>query len=983
MKRGARVPSRVGGVTRGLAVDVMTRRNFVLAALLGGFGCRLRTAEPGAAQRPSHGPGGESGEARVADKVDPLGLRTSHLSNGLTIFQAEGTEPGRFTVYVVVRVGSSHEPDAAGGLAHYLEHMMYKGTDQLGTIDGVRDLPLLERMADLYATLADTSDGPEVERLLRSIDTVNLEMAESAIPGEVLGLYERMGAKFVSAGTSDEVTSYFCNLPVSRFRAWAQLEAERLSAPVFRLFFTELEVVQEERRRLADDGAHVRFDALLSLMFPSHTYGTHSPIGLEADLARPRFDLLDDFHRRWYRPNNAALVIVGDLDGVPVHSILEEAFGRWERADLETVDRGTIALPNTRELSELHCPGPASVALGWHMRPLSAVDRVRLDVLTRILWDGQVGRLSAALPGDMIGRRPEVWVVHMTEASYLHVGLQLGPNETHDELEQRIVAGLSSIHKQPVSSGELRRVLAAMELEFQWMLESDPQRAMLVAESFTLGETWEDALRRFDLRRSVAAGDLTTLAEQLSSQAYCVVHTREGGAPALRPLPPISPIPTDPARQSERARELLATVDPQPRRSPPRRGVDYDVQLGDCGPIIWTRNDVSELFRLRLIFDQGLGADPLHVLRLAAAEVPRADASGAEIECLGGGIVHGSDALTSYVEVTGLVEHVESLLAELRSRVQRSRWREDELAELSALVRGRYHATDAGATELARRTEDWLIYGARPPSTATSELLSGPGGAGMDGLWQRGFATQFFGSTDVESLASLLPTGGAGQRWSKPQLGTHDPADIEIVIVDMPMESVELRVAFADRQGADPAAIDLHHAYLSNWSGLLNRDLREKRSLVYHVGTNLAFREYDPTLYRLSVWANTSPQKVAETLTQTMALTCGQRLDDAVLVASRAALLERLDSRQIAPRELAAEVFVNHIAYGDHDPAAERRAQLEAMLAPSVAAVAPEAGRATVVIVGERSRMDVRALRKLGRVRSLSQDELPVPSSAS
>jgi predicted Zn-dependent peptidase len=953
-------------MTRWIGSGDVTRRSFMLASILGSIGCRLRTAGP--AERPS---GADTSASRDTDTVDPLGLKTSRLSNGLTVCQAVGTEPGRFTAYVVVRAGSSHEPDAAGGLAHYLEHMMFKGTEQLGTIDGARDVPLLQRMADLYAELADTNDPPEVERLLRSIDAVNLEIAQSAIPGEVLGLYERMGAKFVSAGTSDEVTSYFCNLPVARFRAWAKLEAERVRAPVFRLFFTELEVVQEERHRLADDGAQVRFDALLNLMFPSHAYGTHSPIGLASDLERPRFDLLDDFHRRWYRPNNAALVIVGDLGGVDVASILEEEFGRWELEELGTVERGTISLPQTRELRELQCPGPASVAMGWPMRPLSVVDRVRLDVLTRVLWDGQVGRLSSELPDAAMARRPEVWAVHMTEASYLHVGLQLGANETHDELEQRVVAGLSSIHETPVSSGELRRVLAAMELEFQWMLESDPQRAILVADAFTLGETWEDALARLDLRRSVEAGDLDTLAETLSSRAYCVVHTREGGAPPLRPLPAISPIPTEPGRQSERARELLAIVDAQPRQPPPRRGVDYEVLLGDCGPVIWTRNEISELFRLRLIFNQGFGADPLHVLRLAAAEVPTAEESGAELECLGGVIVHESQALTSHIEVLGLVQNVEALLDALRSRMQRSRWQEEELSELRALLRGRYHAADVSATELARRAEDWLIYGARPPSAETIELRSG-----MDGLWAPGFAAQFFGSTDVESLTSLLPVCSEAQKWCKPQLGAHDPVGIEIAIVDMPIESVELRVTFADRRGADPAAIDLHHAYLSNWSGLLNRELREKRSLVYHVGTGLHLREYDPTLYRLSVWANTSPKKVAETLNQTIALTCEQRLDEAVLDASRAALLERLESRQVGPRELAAELFARHVAYGDRDPTSERLAQLEAMLAASVAAVAPEAGRATVVIVGDRSNMDLRALGKLGRVRSVSRGEL-------
>jgi predicted Zn-dependent peptidase len=957
----------------------------MLAAILGSIGCRIRMAGPGATQRPSSRDAGAPREGRDPDFVDPLGLRTSRLSNGLTVYQADGTEPGRFTVYVVVRAGSSHEPDVAGGLAHYLEHMMFKGTEQLGTIDGARDAPLLERMADLYAELADTSDPPEVERLLRSIDAVNLEMAQSAIPGEVLGLYERMGAKFVSAGTSDEVTSYFCNLPTSRFRAWAKLEAERVRAPVFRLFFTELEVVQEERSRLADDGAHVRFDALLNLMFQSHTYGTHSPIGLESDLARPRFDLLDDFHQRWYRPNNAALVIVGDLGGVAVSSILEEEFGRWERKELGAAGRGTVSLPKARELRELQCPGPASVAMGWPMRPLSVVDRVRLDVLTRVLWDGQVGRLSAALVGDTTARGPEVWTVHMTEASYLHVGLQLGANETHEELEQRIIAGLSSIHETPVSAGELRRVLAAMELDFQWMLESDPQRANLVAESFTLGETWEDALRRFELRRTVEAGDLGILAETLSSRAYCVVHTREGGAPPLRPLPPISPIPTEPGRQSERARELLAIVDTQPRQPSARRGVDYDVLPGDCGPVIWTRNEISGLFRLRLGFDQGFGAGPLHVLRLAAAEVPTAKESGsigAELEGLGGTIVHESDALTSYVEVTGLVENIEALLHALRSRTQRSSWQEEELAALRSLLRGRYQAADTSATQLARRAQDWLIHGARPPSAEAIELLSSTGSTQIDGLWARGFATQFFGSTDVESLTSLLPAGDAAQRWSKPQLGAHAPVDIEIAIVDMPMESVELRVTFADRRVADPAAIELHHAYLSNWSGLLSRELREKRGLVYHMGTDVPFREYDPTLYRLSVWANTSPKKVAETLKQTIALTCGQRLDEAVLEASREALLERLGSRQVGPRELAAEIFARHVAYGDRDPTSERLAQLETMLAPTVAAVAPEADRATVVIVGERSRMDLRALRKLGRVRSLSRAELQGTSSS-
>ncbi len=254
---------------------------------------------------------------------DPLGVTIHRLANGLTVYLSVDREQPRIHAWIAIRAGSRHDPAHSTGLAHYLEHMMFKGTPKLGTLDGAAELPHLERTAALYDRLPHANSLEDRAAILAEIDAATQASAQTAIPNEIDRLYAALGILDVNAFTTDEATVYLADVPAARLDAWAHVEAERLARPSFRLFYPELEAVYEEKNTSLDTPEDRVDEALRLALFPGHPYGTQPTLGLAEHLKNPAHAEMVAYHRRWYVPNNAAIILAGDLDPASALATLE------------------------------------------------------------------------------------------------------------------------------------------------------------------------------------------------------------------------------------------------------------------------------------------------------------------------------------------------------------------------------------------------------------------------------------------------------------------------------------------------------------------------------------------------------------------------------------------------------------------------------------------------------------------------------------
>src|SRR6267378_4260388 len=277
-------------------------------------------------------PSAQAGYKRIdkPNPKDPMAVQIYQLDNGLTVYLTENHETPRFEAQIAVRVGSKQDPAESTGLAHYLEHMLFKGTTKVGTLDYEKEKPHLDRITGLYEKHFQETDPEKRKAIYAEINQESQLAAQYEIPNEMDKLYKAMGEQGLNAHTWHEETVYQVNLPKNRLEQWAIIESERFQHPVFRLFQPELEIVYEEKNQTLDNKEAVIQFAVNKRLFKRHPYGQQTTIGEVEHLKNPSLKNMYEFYRKNYVPGNMAIVISGDINPRRTIRLIEKHFSAWE-----------------------------------------------------------------------------------------------------------------------------------------------------------------------------------------------------------------------------------------------------------------------------------------------------------------------------------------------------------------------------------------------------------------------------------------------------------------------------------------------------------------------------------------------------------------------------------------------------------------------------------------------------------------------------
>ena len=338
--------------------------------------------------------------------ADPMGVTIHRLRNGLTVYISTDRQQPRFTAWVGVRAGSRMDPADSTGLAHYLEHMLFKGTGRFGTLDMAAEQPHIDAVAQLYRDLRATEDPAQRATILGKIDAQTQEQGKTAIPNEIDRMYASIGVEGVNAFTGEEQTVYVGSVPSNRLAQWAAVEAERYTNPVYRLFWPELEAVYEEKNLDLDSPTSRAWYAMMRGLFPRHPYGTQTTIGEVDHLKSPAYDDMAAYFERWYVPNNMAIVLAGDIDPDTAIPVLEQAFGHLQAKPVPAPPPGSVPPVTGRVASEVLGDGEPELRMAWQSVPVGHDDEAALEVLDRVLDDARVGLLNTRL--ELTQKVPEV-----------------------------------------------------------------------------------------------------------------------------------------------------------------------------------------------------------------------------------------------------------------------------------------------------------------------------------------------------------------------------------------------------------------------------------------------------------------------------------------------------------------------------------------------------------------------------------------------
>ena len=261
---------------------------------------------------------------------DPMATRIYTLDNGLKVYLSVNKEKPRIQTYIAVRTGSRNDPAETTGLAHYLEHLMFKGTKRFGTSNAEKEAPLLDTIQDMYETYRTMTDTEQRKAQYHRIDSVSQLAARYNIPNEYDKLMAAIGSEGSNAYTSNDVTCYVEDIPANEVENWARIQSDRFQNMVIRGFHTELESVYEEYNMGLTRDNNKMWEAMNRLLFPTHPYGTQTTIGTQEHLKNPSIVNIKNYFRRYYVPNNVAICMAGDLDCDKVMDTIERYFGGWK-----------------------------------------------------------------------------------------------------------------------------------------------------------------------------------------------------------------------------------------------------------------------------------------------------------------------------------------------------------------------------------------------------------------------------------------------------------------------------------------------------------------------------------------------------------------------------------------------------------------------------------------------------------------------------
>lgn len=420
------------------------------------------------------------------------------LANGMTLLVLKRPGAPVVSLQMSFKVGGVDEASGRTGMAHLLEHMMFKGTKTLGTRDFAAEEPLLKEIEKVGGELDSlkrkgSGDRERLESLQKRLGELQKEEGGLVVKGEIDFLYARNGGVGLNATTSSDMTSYFVSLPSNRLELWAAIESDRMREPVLREYFTERAVVAEERReRNETQAGGMLYLALLNTAFGAHPY-RNPVIGWPSDLDHLDLAATREFYNSHYGPDNAVVAAVGDVDPEGFFALVERYFG-------DIPARGRDFDPPTLEPAQtgpkkvvVHFASEPEAVLGYHKPTLPSRDDYIMDIVDGILSSGGAARLvnelvykkkilasvssNNGLPG---ARYDNLFAVFFSPAQGVTV----------DEAANAVRGELKRLTTDPPTREELDRVLAQLEAELVKGLVSDSAIARRLAFFQVVAGDW-------------------------------------------------------------------------------------------------------------------------------------------------------------------------------------------------------------------------------------------------------------------------------------------------------------------------------------------------------------------------------------------------------------------------------------------------------------------------------------------------------------
>ena len=545
---------------------------------------------------------------------DPLKARIYTLDNGLKVYLTVNKETPRIQTFIAVRVGGKNDPAETTGLAHYFEHLMFKGTDKYGTQDYATEKPLLDQIEQQFEIYRKTTDEAERKAIYHTIDSLSYEASKYAIPNEYDKLMAAIGSTGSNAYTWYDQTVYQEDIPSNQIENWAKIQADRFENNVIRGFHTELEAVYEEKNMsLTRDNSKIQ-EAIFSSLFPKHPYGTQTVLGTQENLKNPSITNIKNYYKQWYVPNNMAICMSGDLDPDETIAMIDKYFGSLkpnpELPKLDLPKEDPITAPIVKEVLG---PDAESVALAWRFPGASSKDFEILQVVSQVLYNGQAGLIDLNLNQQQKVLNSYGYPMGLADYSALILGGQPKQGQTLEEVKDLLLSEIKKLRTGEFDEKMLQANINNFKLNELQSMESNEGRADMFVNSFIDGTNWEDEVTAIDRMAKLTKEDIAAFANQyLKEDNYAVIYKKQGKDPNEKKMtkPEITPIVSN----RDVTSPFLTSIQESVVKPIEPVFLDFKKDMSQLTaksdiPVLYKQNVANDLFQLIYVFDMGNNND--------------------------------------------------------------------------------------------------------------------------------------------------------------------------------------------------------------------------------------------------------------------------------------------------------------------------------------------------------------------------------------
>ncbi|WP_114820837.1 M16 family metallopeptidase [Chryseobacterium sp. KLBC 52] len=543
---------------------------------------------------------------------DENNVRIYTLKNGLKVFLAQNFDAPRIQTFIPVRTGSNNDPSDNTGLAHYLEHMMFKGTSHIGTQNWEKEKELLDQISALYEEHKAEQDPEKKREIYKKIDEVSQEASQYAIANEYDKAISSLGASGTNAHTWFDETVYKNNIPNNELEKWVKIEKERFSEIVLRLFHTELESVYEEFNRAQDNDTRLVNYELMDALFPTHPNGQQTTLGKPEHLKNPSMKAIHKYFDEYYVPNNYAMVLVGDFDFEETIQLIDQYFGTLPYKELPK-KTPVIEKPITEIVTRtVKSPTTPRAQLAWRTESYGTREAMLADVIANILSNrGEAGLLDLHINQTQKMLWAQAFSVGLRQYGYFSIVAVPKETQTLEEARNMVLDEIELIKKGDFPDWMLPAIINDFKLQRMKGLETAEGLATNLYDSYIKGRTWEEELNEMDEYAAFTKEDVVNFANDFFKENYVVVNKEKGVNDKLIRVenPGITPVKINRDSQSEFLKEILAdkTEDIKPEFIDYQKEIITDQLNGK--KLSFVKNKYNDIAQLHFIFPFGSDHD--------------------------------------------------------------------------------------------------------------------------------------------------------------------------------------------------------------------------------------------------------------------------------------------------------------------------------------------------------------------------------------